>query len=231
MAIIQQRMLNLISSAKDYQDAAEKMQAYTRRSARLVATGKSTAEEQLQYLELVLDLRTMLRDPMNSPATLLVEESHFKSHAGRNAAAAKRATRKRRLEGVKTRQQPDLSIKRSEIELEEPWTNTAPGSIAHRGERLGSIDDQTDATLAGVELRVPQASQPPPAGKGKPVFKGPKTAKGLYDDDDLDTGPLITTTRTKEEIAEAIKADVEEAELFAERTEAYERLRDKKVPE
>ena len=63
MPITQDRMIALIRAARDYKDALEATKLYVRRCARIVKEGKSSAAEQLEYLDTIIDPIAMMGRP------------------------------------------------------------------------------------------------------------------------------------------------------------------------
>lgn len=89
MPITQDRMIALISAARDYKQALTRVTTAISNASTRVSLGQSSLQEAFgeicNYEQIVL----LLQDPLNSPSVIEIEAAYFKRNARRNIAAAK----------------------------------------------------------------------------------------------------------------------------------------------
>lgn len=144
MPITQQRMINLINAASDYE------QAFNQAVSIISRINKQARDNQLSIPEALLEIDQAIRHvgllvhPIDSSKIIALERAHFKSVARTNDKAANKQERKRRAEGRGQRQQNHGL--RTQFLQHTPNRTTAPDEMARDAILMGSIYQQVHDT-------------------------------------------------------------------------------------
>lgn len=111
MPITQQRMLDLISAASDYERGLTAAVGIVSDYWRRANAGSISWQEALTMVDASIRHTSLLTHPLDSTRIIALERAHFSSTAQRaNAKAKEKMTRQRRARGVMSRQQPGTGI-------------------------------------------------------------------------------------------------------------------------
>lgn len=194
MPITQDRMLALISAAADYQQALQracKFVSDAQHSIRLGADPIETVEE----LAGLIKEAGLLRNPLKSHSTILLEEQHFKKEKHKNIRHKQRAQARREAEGIVSRQTAPMPKQvLDEIAGEsESEVFAAASKVAEKIRTKREFGDIPASAIknidAEVEIEVRQQEYLEEKKKESPEDKSTL----LYDppDEDDNSSPLI----------------------------------------
>jgi hypothetical protein len=123
MAIAQSRVIYLIESARDYQQALQTLISHIHSQLNHINrpdASPGTARDALYYLANVANEQFLLKDPIQSPSTITLEHKHFATNFHRNRVRAIHMQNKRREDGREQRTTYDPSIDLKSLLHTEP---------------------------------------------------------------------------------------------------------------
>lgn len=147
MAILQSRMIALINSALDYQQAFTTLCDSVKREADNVATGSTTPHQALLNLEAIASARILLQRPSESGPALAVEHYHFSRNARRNQRHAAKMQKLRRAQGTPGRGQQTSPFATDELYQRGPIRQP---DQSHRG-AFAAPTEQATANKASID--------------------------------------------------------------------------------
>lgn len=199
MPITQERMQSLILAARDYQQALQQACALVKSARQAAYTSSDAALAEIEKLAGIIFESGLLKQPLTSHSTILLEEQHFKKEASKNNY---RKEKMRELRGgLRGNTAPNrvytpkpvpgealaaqLKEKYASMTAEEvinsSYSSVSP-EVRAAIERQVELEARQDAWLAARSAKT--EASPTPTNPSEPP-------KGLYDEDEDDEGPLL----------------------------------------
>lgn len=195
MPITQDRMISVIIAARDYQQALQQAERYAKQAIDAVQLKQADAFTELSRITMLITETSLLREPIHSATTILLEEKHFKHVKGRNARRADKQAKQRMDAGVPTAATAPKSIipastapkppSRAEQIAAKPLTAEDIAAIPFQG--LDSRDMEDIERAAEAEAKAEASHQRYLELMGKkpaPADESPSPSIDLPSDDD-----------------------------------------------